>query len=36
MISIENDALKVTFPDIDESQSLHISFQRTLRIPNDG
>ncbi len=36
MISIENDALKVTFPDIDEAQSLHISFQRTLRIPNDG
>jgi hypothetical protein len=36
MISIENDALKVAFPDIDESQSLHISFQRTLRIPNDG
>ena len=36
MISIEKNQLNVSFPDIDENQSLRISFQRTLRIPNDG
>ncbi len=36
MITLENDRLHFRFPDVHEQAHCTISFQRTLRIPDDG
>jgi hypothetical protein len=36
MIELQSDSLVFTFPDIHRAAKLHIDFQRTLRIPDDG
>ncbi|MEQ8330196.1 MAG: hypothetical protein RH859_06955 [Longimicrobiales bacterium] len=36
MIELQRDALRVSFPDVHPDARLTISFQRTLRIPDDG
>ncbi|WP_353472504.1 hypothetical protein PVT71_00305 [Salipiger sp. H15] len=36
MISLENDRLEIRFPNIAIDAGIHIDFQRTLRIPDDG
>ena len=36
MITLENDRLHFRFPDVHEQAHCSISFQRTLRIPDDG
>ncbi len=35
MITVENDALVFTFPEVHKDAVLRVSFQRTLRIPDD-
>jgi hypothetical protein len=36
MITLKQDTLLFSFPDVHESASLRVDFQRTLRIPDDG
>lgn len=36
MVEIEHDALVFTFPEVHVSARLRVTFQRTLRIPDDG
>ncbi|WP_419936998.1 hypothetical protein [Candidatus Palauibacter sp.] len=36
MITLENDRLHFRFPEVHESAHCSVSFQRTLRIPDDG
>ncbi len=36
MIELRNDTLVISFPEIHPAARLRISFQRTLRIPDDG
>jgi hypothetical protein len=36
MITLENDRLVFSFPEVHEDARLDIGFQRTLRIPDDG
>ena len=36
MIELRNDTLVISFPDVHPDARLRISFQRTLRIPDDG
>ena len=36
MITLENDRLVFSFPEVHEDARLAITFQRTLRIPDDG
>jgi hypothetical protein len=36
MINLKNDRMNVRFPEICNKYELNISFQRTLRIPDDG
>ena len=36
MIELKNDALIFTFPEVHHSARLTVTFQRTLRIPDDG
>jgi hypothetical protein len=36
MIELRNDELVFSFPEVHESAVLRVSFQRTLRIPDDG
>ena len=36
MINLKNDRMNVRFPEICNEYELNISFQRTLRIPDDG
>jgi len=36
MIELQGDALELTFPEVHPEARLHIHFQRTLRIPDDG
>ena len=36
MIELRNDELVVSFPEVDRDAVLHVGFQRTLRIPDDG
>ena len=36
MINLMNDRMNVGFPEICNEYELNISFQRTLRIPDDG
>jgi hypothetical protein len=36
MIELSRNALRFTFPEVHESATLTIHFQRTLRIPDDG
>ena len=36
MITLQNDQLVFRFPHIDEDVGVHIDFQRTLRLPDDG
>lgn len=36
MITLEEDALVVTFPEVHPAAVLRLDFQRTLRIPDDG
>src|SRR5687767_12804574 len=35
MIETKDDGLSFSFPDVHPSATLHITFQRTLRIPDD-
>jgi len=36
MIELKEDRLTLRFPEVHEAAVLHIDFQRTLRIPDDG
>lgn len=36
MIELQNDQLRISFPDVHHRARLSIEFQRTLRIPDDG
>ncbi len=36
MVELKSDALVFTFPEVHKEAELHIEFQRTLRIPDDG
>jgi hypothetical protein len=36
MIALENDRLEFSFPEVHEEADCSITFQRTLRIPDDG
>jgi hypothetical protein len=36
MIELQNDQLRISFPEIHEDAVCHINFQRTLRIPDDN
>lgn len=36
MITLEDDALRFSFPDVHPRAELRVDFQRTLRIPDDG
>jgi len=36
MITLENDRLTVRFPTVHEQARIHVEFQRTLRLPDDG
>ena len=36
MIELKKDALEFSFPDVHPSTKVSVSFQRTLRIPDDG
>lgn len=36
MITLQQDTLRFSFPDVHESATLRVDFQRTLRIPDDG
>lgn len=36
MVTLERNQLVFSFPDIHEEASLHVEFQRTLRIPDDN
>jgi len=36
MIEVQNDSLVISFPEVHPQARLTISFQRTLRIPDDG
>ena len=36
MIELKSDALHFTSPDVHHDANLHLNFQRTLRIPDDG
>jgi len=36
MIELKNDQLRFSFPDVHPQAGLTVSFQRTLRIPDDG
>jgi hypothetical protein len=36
MIELSDDTLRFSFPEVHEGAKLRISFQRTLRIPDDG
>jgi len=36
MIELQNDSLVFSFPEVHPKATLHIGFQRTLRIPDDG
>ncbi|MDH3292432.1 MAG: hypothetical protein OEO20_15490 [Gemmatimonadota bacterium] len=36
MIELNHDSLRFRFPEVSERAEVHIEFQRTLRIPDDG
>lgn len=36
MIELSHDALEFSFPEVHPSATVHLEFQRTLRIPDDG
>jgi len=36
MIELNSDVLKISFPEVHENATVQVSFQRTLRIPDDG
>jgi hypothetical protein len=36
MLTLENDALVFRFPEVDERAICRVTFQRTLRVPDDG
>ncbi len=36
MIELQNNSLKISFPDVHRDAQGSIDFQRTLRIPDDG
>ena len=36
MIYLEHDCLEIRFPEVHEDADVSITFQRTLRLPDDG